>query len=243
MGDILWTTAFLDVPAAPHAATTEFWSAVTGYAASEPRGDHLEFATLVPPAGDAHLRIQRTGDDEPRIHLDLHVPDPRAAADRAVGLGAIEVADRGYVVLRSPGGLPFCFVDHPASVPAPPATWADGATSVVDQVCLDLPAEHYDDEVGFWVALTGWTRTPSPGHDEFERLEPDNDQQVRFLLQRLGEDAGPARAHLDLACSDREPEVRRHVRLGAQRVRDHAHWTVLRDPSGAAYCLTDRDPA
>jgi hypothetical protein len=144
--------------------------------------------------------------------------------------------------MRSPGGFAFCFVTHPASRPAPPARWADGSTSVVDQVCLDVPDSCYDDEARFWTELTGWRRTPSPTHPELERLRPPPGQRLQLLLQRLGEGKPPVRAHLDLASDDREREVLRHLRLGAVRVVDHDRWTVLRDPSGAAYCVTDRTP-
>ena len=73
----------------------------------------------MPDDGDAFLRVQRLEDGADRIHLDLHVEAPREAADRAVALGATEVADHGYVVLTSPGGFAFCFVPHPRREPSP----------------------------------------------------------------------------------------------------------------------------
>lgn len=236
-----WVTAFLDVPADRHPAALEFWSAVTGYAVSDVRGEHGEFVSLQPPGADDHLKVQRVGDPEPRIHLDLHAADPRALADRAVGLGAREVADHGYVVLTSPGGLTFCSVSHPASRAAAPVDWADGGRSIVDQVCLDVPQASYDDETGFWQALLGWERVGSD-RPEFERLVRPDGQALRVLLQRLDEPDGPVRAHLDLACEGREAETRRHVRLGARVAAVEQWWTVLRDPAGAAYCITDRTP-
>ena len=138
---MFWLSAFIDVPADPFEETVAFWSAVTGWSPSARRGADDEFLTLE-PAGDAddHVRMQRLASGEARIHLDVHVPDPRAEADRAVALGATEVADQGYVVLESPGGLTFCLVTHPASRPAPPSRWPDLSTSLVDQVCLDVPA-------------------------------------------------------------------------------------------------------
>ncbi len=91
----------------------------------------------------------------------MHVTDPRAEADRAVALGATEVMDQGYVVLESPGGLTFCLVTHPAARPAPPSRWPDLSRSLVDQVCLDVPASSYAEETGFWQDLLGWQRTGS----------------------------------------------------------------------------------
>ena len=50
------------------------------------------------------------------------------------------------------------------------------------------------------------------------------------------------RAHPDLACSDRPSETVRHLALGAELTRVYDRWTVLRSPTGSAYCLTDRNP-
>jgi hypothetical protein len=162
------------------------------------------------------------------------------AADRAVALGAVEVADHGYVVMRSPGGLTYCLVSHPAAQSAPPASWPGGSRSIIDQVCLDIPRPGFDTEAAFWQSLLGWPLVGS-SYAEFERLVRPDGQALRVLLQRVGGE-GPVGAHLDLACSSRERELLRHVGLGAHVVADHAAWTVMRDPVGMTYCLTDRSP-
>lgn len=41
---------------------------------------------------------------------------------------------------------------------------------------------------------------------------------------------------------DPPAEVRRHLALGAEHVARGCGWTVLRDPSGTEYCVTDRRP-
>jgi hypothetical protein len=233
-------SAFIDVPAPGFESSVTFWSAVSGHTPSTRRGEHEEFLTLVPPAGDGHLRMQRVGDAPPRIHLDLHVPDPRASADRAIALGATQVADDGWVVVRSPGGLVLCFVSHPAAVAAGPASWPGGSRSIVDQVCLDIPRSSFDTEAAFWQSLLEWQHAGS-SYAEFERLVRPEGQALRVLLQRVDDD-GPVRAHLDLACSSRERELLRHVGLGAHVLADHDAWTVMVDPVGMAYCLTDRSP-
>lgn len=238
-----WTSAFLDLAPDAHDAGLSFWRDVTGWAVSPVRGEAAEFVTLVPPEGEDHLRVQRLVSGRSRLHLDLHVPDPRTAADRAVGLGARELADLGHVVLRSPGGLPFCLVTHPASVPAPATEWPGGHRSVVDQVCLDVPSELFDRELGFWQQVTGRERVGSPGHPEFHRLLRPPHDGLELLVQRLEEPLGEVRAHLDLATTDRGAETERHVALGATVVVERSGWTVLTDPTGAAYCVTDREPA
>ena len=112
---ITWLSAFLDFGTrSDFAAGVAFWAAVTGYERSPLRGPNNEFATLVPPTGDDYLRVQCLTEGPGRIHLDLHVADPVAAAARAGGIGAtiVDEAADGYVVLRSPGGFVFCFVPH-----------------------------------------------------------------------------------------------------------------------------------
>ena len=62
---IVWTTAFLDGPAAGWAATLAHWQAVTAGTLSAFRGPDEEFVTVLPAAGDAFLRAQRKGVTEP----------------------------------------------------------------------------------------------------------------------------------------------------------------------------------
>lgn len=238
-----WVSAFLDSAPEHHQEGVGFWQAATGYAVSAPRGDTGEFATLVPPAGDDFLRVQRLQHGPDRVHLDLHVADPRAAADAAVVAGAVELVDRGYVVLASPGGLVFCFVDHPASRHPGATTHPDGSASRVRQVAIDVPRSSYDVEWGFWSALTGWEQRPSTVTEDFRFLLAPPGQPLGLLVQRLGEDDGPVRAHLDWGTTDRAAETERHLTLGARVLAVHSHWTVLSDPVGRTYCLTDGDPA
>nr|WP_246378107.1 YigZ family protein [Nocardioides ginsengisegetis] len=242
LGSMFWMSAFLDLASKDFEHGVLFWAQVTGYRVSAPRGEREEFATLVPPDGDDFLRVQRLGEGPSRIHLDLHVDDPRAEAARAVALGATQVDDHGYVVMRSPGDLTFCFVRHRSSTRPRPATWPGGHRSLVDQVCLDLPASLADAETEFWHALTGWELSESPVSRGFRRLERPTGMPFRILLQRLDEPDGPVRAHLDLASDDRAAETARHQRLGATVVQRNDRWTVLTDPAGSAYCITDRDP-
>ncbi|MDZ5621791.1 VOC family protein [Nocardioides bizhenqiangii] len=238
-----WITAFLDFAPDGFDDGVRFWSALTEYDVSSRRGDADEFATLVPGDGAAFLRVQRLETGADRIHLDLHVEAPRAAADDAIDLGATEVADHGYVVLRSPGGFTFCFVPHRASTRPGPTAWPDGHSSLLDQVCLDIPASSYERESEFWRDLTGWEERASSVSTEFHSLLRPEGHPLRLLLQRLGEQTGDVRAHLDWATTDRSAETARHVGRGAAVVAVHEGWTVLADPNGRVYCITDRKPA
>lgn len=218
-----WLTAFLDLPADEYDAAVAFWQGVTGYGLSASRGEHDEFATLLPPSGDAYLRVQRTTAGGPGVHVDLHAPD------------------QPFEVRRSPGGLPYCLVDGTEATRPTPATWPDGNRSWVDQVCLDIPPAIWDDECAFWADLTGW-ELHDGGSREFRRLRRPDGLPLHVLLQRLDEGDRPVRAHLDLSADDRAAEVRRHEALGATVVAVHDGWTVMRPPAGPVYCVTRRVP-
>jgi hypothetical protein len=237
--DVRWVTAFLD---SPSRVAESFWSSVTGSALSARRGPGGAFATLLPAGGDAYVRVQVVGSPPARTHLDLHVTDVPVAADEAVALGArVVFTEPGLVVLHSPAGLAFCLVSWAGEAVRPAAVrWPGGQSSLVDQVCLDVPAGEFEAEAGFWRALTGWERRSSD-LPEFGYLERPPGIPVRLLVQRLG--SGTAGMHVDLACDDVDAEVARHVGLGARVVRRvPGDWTTLRDPAGREYCVTARPP-
>lgn len=241
MIDVRWMWAFLDTPRPLAQRSWAYWSQVTGWSVSAPRGEHGEFATLLPTDGDPWVKVQAVGDGAGGIHLDLDVDDVRAAADEATRLGAVEIGTLGepesVVIMRSPGGLVYCLT-----------TWQGdsvqvrrGQPELIDQVCLDLPASGHDAESTFWERLTGWTWRPTDVQ-EFSCLDRPDGIPLRLLFQRLGETDGPVRAHVDLACVDRPATQARHVQAGAEVVVVREFWTVLRDPVGRVYCLTDRNP-
>jgi Glyoxalase-like domain len=246
-----WLTIFLDFPAGSFDAGVAFWQEVTGYGLSAARGPDGEFATLLPPFGDAYLRTQRIRDGAGGCHLDLHIDTKAesldAVADRARAAGAlIRHREDGLVVAESTGGFPFCLVDWDGerAVP-PPLASGDGAggASRVDTLCLDVPPDDFERELAFWAALTGLETRPAsvPGYAYLTRPAG---WPARLLLQRR-ESARPgdrARAHVDFGCTD--PRARdRHVALGARVTGAQEHWTVLTDPAGREYCLVSRDPA
>ena len=229
-----WIQVFLDTPSAAVEEAVAFWSAVTGWRPSERRGEDGQFLTLLPAAGSAYVKVQAVQAGS-GIHLDLDSRDRPASVALARSLGATTAWSYHDVeVMRSPGGLTFCHT----LLDGDPTLHRDG-TTILDQVCLDVPARHWDTEVAFWSELTG--RTPEVGtRPEFVRLVEDG--RLRLLLQRLGEADGPVRAHPDLATADRAADTARHLSLGARLVARHDHWTVLSAPGGQVYCLTDRDP-
>ena len=244
MSRVRWLTAFLDTPEDLAPAAEAFWCAVSGSVLSARRGARAEFTTLLPGDGDAYLKAQTVVQSPPGgLHLDLHTDDVRGLAARAEELGAsASYHELGYVVCGSPGGMTFCVVGHHGAERPSPQPWPSGR-SIVDQVCLDVPPSRWDTEGAFWSALTGWELTDADPVDEFARLVRDPAFALQVLLQRLDDEQPVVTGHLDLACDDRDAEVARHLTLGAWLVRRAPAWTTLRDPSGRAYCVTDRTPA
>jgi hypothetical protein len=242
---IRWTTAFWDFPAEGFEDGTAFWLKATDSTLSPRRGPGREFATLVPGSGDPFLRVQRIGDGKGGNHLDLHVEDVQAETERAQVLGAMVAhTEPGLTVCLSPGGFAFCLVSHNGEAEVPkPAQWPDGHQSRADQICVDIPPQAFDHELTFWRSLTGWIQSRSDD-GEFRRLLPPPELPLHFLLQRLdsAERGQTVTAHMDLSCTDIEAESERHVALGAEPVRRHAHWQVMRDPGGLVYCITDKHP-
>jgi hypothetical protein len=245
-----WLTVFLDFPADAFDAGVAFWREATGSGLSPFRGTAGEFATLLPPAGDAYLRVQRVMDGGGGHHLDLHV-DPadgtlEDAAALAVSLGA-RVRDREdeeVIVVDSPGGFTFCLVrwDGETAVPAPSRMDGAGA-SRADQLCLDIPPVVFERERSFWAALTGWEARPG-SRPEFSYLRRPAGMPVRLLLQRRDGTAADDRvtAHVDFACARRDQVADLHVARGARVAGTFPFWTVMADPTGRRYCLTGRDP-
>ena len=234
-------TLFLDLAGA---GSETFWLNVTGTRPSSRRGPDGEFVTLMPPHGDAHLRLQRLREGAGGCHLDLHVAHDAidGAAARAVALGARQRhREEGEVtVLESPGGFPFCLVrwDGEKTIAEP----ADGAgLSRLDQLCVDAPADLFEAECAFWAELTGW-ETRAGSRPEFRSLVRPALLPVRLLFQRLDHDGGRVTGHPDFACDDRDRLTARHTAAGARVVATFPHWTTMADPDGRPYCLTDRDP-
>ncbi|MFJ9089463.1 VOC family protein [Streptomyces sp. NPDC102384] len=233
---IRWAYLFLDRPYATLDAACAFWSRATGTWLSELRGEQGQFATLLPDAADACVKVQGVADGPGGAHLDLLVDDVVATGERARRLGASLLhTEPGVEVLRSPGGHRFCVDTWRGEHTVPPPTTEP--RSRLDQLCLDTAPGAYDAEVDFWSALTEWPEAPCES-PEFRLLKAT---PIQLLLQRLDTDDAPS-AHADLACANRAEAVARHTSLGATPLQEGRAWTVLRDPSGGTYCLTDRDP-
>lgn len=235
---IRWIWAFIDRPLDRFDEAAAFWVAITGSALSPRRGEQHEFGTLIPASGDPYLKLQGVHDDG-GVHLDFDVDDVPAAVATCTELGAMVVREHSdYTVLRSPAGQQFCITPWHGESRRPPVRAVPAG--LVDQVCLDIGPSRFEAEAAFWTAVTGWKPSGDAGA-EFQRLPSPGSLPLHFLLQRLHEDR-PASAHLDLACTDVPAARVEHEAAGAQVVDVRPEWTVMRDPSGGLYCLTDRTP-
>ncbi|HEY7720612.1 MAG TPA: VOC family protein, partial [Pedococcus sp.] len=72
---VRWVWLFLDLPEERYDEAEAFWREVARSDLSARRGQHGEFATLLPREGDPWLKVQRVG-GLGGVHLDLDVEEP-----------------------------------------------------------------------------------------------------------------------------------------------------------------------
>ena len=105
------TSVLVDVPAADHDKAVVFWSAALGRDGK--RYERFpEYVGLDEPTPGIEVMIQATGDDVPRIHIDIETDDVEAEVARLKGLGATEVErHHSWVVMKDPAAVVFCVVE------------------------------------------------------------------------------------------------------------------------------------
>ena len=238
-----WIHAVVDVPAEGRTREAEFWGQVSGWPVGDPWPGHPELCSFEPPAGTPYLHLQSV-DGPPRVHIDVESPASDDTVENALRRGAQLVAERDrWCTLRSPGGLPFCVLPAAGHTPPAPVGFADGHRARMVQVCIDSPAPLHEAEVAFWRELLPGRWVDSPAADFAGKWHDDAGSPLQLLFQRLDEEAGPVRAHLDHGTDDLPAEVRRLVDLGARDVgAGRGGWHVLVDPVGLPFCVTLNSP-
>lgn len=95
----------------------------------------------------------------------------------------------------------------------------------------------------FWAASLGLTERRD---EEGETIVADADWSYpRLTFQKVEVSSShPRQLHLDLTADDRRAEVRRLRDLGAKELRNNSieggwSWTVMTDPDGNEFCVTD----
>jgi hypothetical protein len=107
----------IDVPDADHDEELAFWDTATG--AKLARGEEFPeyHGGRLPGANGAALLVQRLGDGEARVHIDIHTDDLEAEVARLEQAGATRVRQAGpWWIMRDPAGLVFCVVPDPPGV-------------------------------------------------------------------------------------------------------------------------------
>jgi glyoxalase superfamily protein len=100
-------------------AESTFWAGIFGGHVFRDESFH----SVIDASGEWHVGVQLAPNHVPpdwpdgtpqQVHLDLHVEDPRAAHEAAIGLGARLLqagdldAEEGHQVYADPAGHPFC---------------------------------------------------------------------------------------------------------------------------------------
>jgi hypothetical protein len=118
------TAIAIDVPADGHDRAAAFWAGAVGGAVDGPDDADDPYISVGHPRG-LEMFVQRVGDDQPRVHLDIETDDLEAEVVRLEGLGAERVAQvESWWVMRDPTGLVFCVVQpQGGDFPAGAATW------------------------------------------------------------------------------------------------------------------------
>ena len=95
----------------------------------------------------------------------------------------------------------------------------------------------------FWAAALGLTERRD---DDGESIVANKDWGYpRLTFQKIPESSVHSRSlHLDLTADDRRAEVHRLRKLGARELREVTNesgwtWTVMVDPVGNEFCVTD----
>lgn len=102
----------VDAPEETHDAEVAFWRGAANLPLKQYR-KFPEYHGAEMSAGYGML-VQRIGEGEARVHLDIHASDLAAEVARLKDLGATLVRDDGpWAIMRDPAGLVFCVVPDP----------------------------------------------------------------------------------------------------------------------------------
>jgi predicted enzyme related to lactoylglutathione lyase len=105
------TSVLVDVPQGDHDKAVAFWTAALGREGKRYE-KFPEYVGLHEPTPGIEFMVQSTGDDAPRIHIDIESDDVDAEVARLAELGATEMErHHTWVVMHDPVGIVFCVVE------------------------------------------------------------------------------------------------------------------------------------
>jgi len=214
-----------------------FYAELTGWQIASKDSD---WTTLRAPDGQQvafqrapdHVAPRWPGQEQPQqLHLDLYVDGYQEAAERAVGLGAIRLADGAtWITLADPAGHPFDLCQK------------DGAGPVMGLFAATIDAPDAAGLARFYAALLGMEVTYEGAEGA---LITGDGKSVMFQQisdynpPRWQDPAHPQQGHLDIAVDDLDAGEARAIELGASRLAGGgASFRVFADPAGHPFCLT-----
>ena len=179
-----------------------------------------------------HLPPSWPGQQQPQqLHLDLQVDGIEAAAERAIALGATQLAaGPTWITLADPSGHPFDLCQ------------SDGVGPVMNLFAVTIDTPRASELARFYAELLGMEVT-SDGPEGC--LIAGAGKSVMF--QQIGEYTPPAwpdpsrpqQAHLDITVDDLDAGEARAIELGAVKLPGAGErFRVFADPDGHPFCLT-----
>ena len=109
----------IDVPPAENDRELAFWNAAVGQPLTQFER-HPEYHGAMLPGQDFGPLIQRLGQGQAGVHVDIHTDDLPAEVARLEELGAERAGQaHSWQLMRDPAGLVFCVI------PQPPGTLDD----------------------------------------------------------------------------------------------------------------------
>ena len=181
---------------------------------------------------DDHIAPVWPGQEHPQqFHLDLLIDGYQAAAERAISLGAVRLAQGAtWITLADPAGHPFDICQR------------DGVGPVMELFAVTIDAPDAGALTHFYADLLGMDVT-------YEGPEGGmiSGQGKSLMFQQVGDYSSPQwpdpqhpqQAHLDIIVDDLDAAQARAVELGATVLKGGGErYRTLADPAGHPFDLT-----
>ena len=214
-----------------------FYAALTGWELAQKEHDWITLRSpdgqeLAFQAAPDHVAPQWPGQERPQqFHLDLMVDGYQAAADRAVDLGAVRLAEgTTWITLADPAGHPFDLCQSDGMGPG----------MQLFAVTIDAPdapalARFYAELLGMAVTYEGPEGALIAGDGRQVMFQ----QVSGYNPPSWPDPAAPQQAHLDIDVDDLDAGEARALQLGASRLEGGGEqFRVFADPAGHPFCLT-----